>query len=621
MTASIIALAAAIAASTYAGPDLRLSIDVTDTTHRVVSVHERLKVTPGELVLHYPQWIQGHHAPTGRVSELAGLRVFSNGVPVTWRRDLTDPFSFRIRVPAGASQLDMEFQLLSALDRQQGNTFSSPHMVRIQWNEVSLYPAGRPMAQLSVEAEITAPGGWQVASSLDTAAKDATHVRFAPTDYETLLDSPAYAARYLGRYVVDPRSIAPVAINVIAEQERDTLISSEQLSSLAEAFEQARRLFGSQPYRHYDFLVVLSNHLSFQGLEHRQSSEDSLPLDYFTDTEREVTNRNLLVHEYIHAWNGKLHRPQGLVKADANTPLNCDLLWVYEGLTKYLDKVLSVRSGLWSPALGRDAFAWNFADLDNESGRTWRPLQDTVVQPIIGEAPQWQDWARSEDYYEEGALLWLEIDTRIRSMTQGKRSLDDFIRRFFGRDPDKRVVPYSFDDIVRSLNDVAPGDWATLLTTRLEQTTAAVPKDGLIRGGYTLVYTSQPSEWVNRLERRNKVLLLDFSLGATVAEAGVVSSVRWGSPAYLAGILPGDRITHVSSQAFTVELLRAAMAATSTSAGHGVDLTIDGADGRRTVRVEGLSGLRYPHLVPVEGQPDVLDGIFSPIAPGAAAPH
>ena len=376
---------------------------------------------------------------------MSGLMVKDRGHPLDWHRDAHDPFAFHVVVPAGAVSLDIAFDCLSAPDKHKGYTFSSLEMVRVDWQQTLLYPSQRPVAQITARAGLVTPTNWTAVSSLTVADSRASRIEYEPVDLETLLDSPAYVGRYVIRNIPPVTAPHALSIDVLAENEGRSRISPHQLQALGRAFDQADRLFGSTPYRHYDFLVTLSNHLSGQGVEHQQSSEDSLPLDYFSAPAASYTQRNLLVHEYIHVWNGKLHRPAGLVVPNFNTPLRGDLLWVYEGLTAYLDKVLTVRGGLWTRQIGREVFAEIYADYDHEAGRAWRTLQDTTFQPIIGEPPAWSDYTReAADYYNEAALLWLDVDTQIRALSDDHRSLDDFIRTFFGViDPIHRVSAYT----------------------------------------------------------------------------------------------------------------------------------------------------------------------------------
>ena len=47
--------------------------------------------------------------------------------------------------------------------------------------------------------------------------------------------------------------------------------------------------------------------------------------------------------------------------------------------------------------------------------------------------PAWSNWRRGQDYYQEGALLWLDADTMIRQLTGNKKSLTDFFKIFLAK--------------------------------------------------------------------------------------------------------------------------------------------------------------------------------------------
>ena len=148
-----------------------------------------------------------------------------------------------------------------------------------------------------------------------------------------------------------------------------------------------------------------------------------------------------------------------------------ELLWVYEGLTQYLGDVLATRSGIWTTDQYRAYLASSAAELDHRPGRTWRDLQDTATaaQTLYATNDQWDNWRRSVDYYQEGELIWLEVDTTIRKLSHEKKSLNDFCARFLGLGGNTapKVVPYRFEDIVENLNAIQPYDWAALLRERL----------------------------------------------------------------------------------------------------------------------------------------------------------
>ena len=102
------------------------------------------------------------------------------------------------------------------------------------------------------------------------------------------------------------------------------------------------------------------------------------------------------------------------------------------------------------------------ARLDHRPGRSWRNLQDTAdaAAQLYSAPHQWDSWRRDVDFYDEGELLWLDVDTTIRQLTHGQKSLDDFTHVFHGAPGGPpQVKPYEFDDVAAALNQVAPNDW------------------------------------------------------------------------------------------------------------------------------------------------------------------
>jgi predicted metalloprotease with PDZ domain len=146
-------------------------------------------------------------------------------------------------------------------------------------------------------------------------------------------------------------------------------------------------------------------------------------------------------------------------------------------------------------------------------------LQDTTNQPILGgRSLPFPSWQRSVDYYNEGVLLWLDVDTKLRELTGHRRSLDDFARAFFGtKDKSYAVVTYRFDDVVTELNSIAPFDWQKFLRARLDGNEPTSLLDGLKRSGWQLVYRDVQSAYLKSLEERNRSINLNFSVGFSVS--------------------------------------------------------------------------------------------------------
>jgi predicted metalloprotease with PDZ domain len=599
----------------YPGGTIGLAVSVTDVTHHVISVDETVPVQPGELTLLYPAWIPGNHSPTGPISEFAGLEVRAEGKSVPWVRDRVNIYAFHIHVPAGARRLDVKFSYLSPLKPTQGRIAFSSNMIDLSWNTVVLYPAGYFSRDITFAPSIQLPEGWHFASALDVASQSENLVHFKDTTLNTLVDSPLYAG---ANYLRENLSTGPsnrVFLDVFADSPKELSITPQELQLHRNLVEQAARLFESHHYSHYDFLFSLSDTLGGEGLEHHQSSEDGTHANYFTDWAAGVRGRDLLGHEYTHSWNGKFRRPADLWTPNFNVPMRDDLLWVYEGLTEYWGYVLTARSGMRTPAETRDLLASIAANFEVSRGRDWRPLTDTTNQPIISQRRPvtWPSWLRGEDYYMEGLLIWLDADTKIRELSGGKKSLDDFARTFYGIDNGDDVTrTYTFGGIVAALNSVQPHDWAGFLRQRVYELDAQTPEEGIAQGGYRLTFSDTPPEWLKAGERPGSFVNFATSLGIAVKPTGELGNVWWDSPAFKAGMTSDMSIAAVNGKAFGLEVLRAAILQAEKNTAVPLKLLVKRGNDFQTVEIDYHGGLRYPSLSRVAGKPDLLDEILAP---------
>jgi predicted metalloprotease with PDZ domain len=560
----------------------------------------------------YPKWLPGTHSPAGRIDAFAGLVIQAGGRRVEWMRDTVDVYAFHVDVPTGATQLDVEFQFLSAGDGNEGRIVMTPEMLNLQWNSVTLYPAGYFVRQITFEPSIRLPDGWQFATSLEAASTAGSSTTFKPVSLETLVDSPVFAGRHVKRVELD--GSVPVWLNIFADRPDLLEAKSEHLDAHRALVAQAYKLFGSHHYDHYDLLLALTDRMGGIGLEHHRSSENGTVPTYFTEWDKNADTRALVPHEFAHSWNGKFRRPADLSTANYNLPMRDSLLWVYEGQTQYWGHVLASRAGLWTKQQALDALADVAALYAHRSGREWKSLQDTTNDPIIAgrRAIPWRSWQRSEDYYSEGELVWLDADTLIRERSGGKKSLDDFARAFFGINNGSWVPEtYTFDDVVGALNIVQPYNWADFLRARLESHEREAPLDGIERGGYRLVYSDTPSDYFKKAETRRKLTDLNFSLGLIVGRESKLTDVRWDGPAYAAGLTVGTQIVAVNGVTYDSDRLKDIVkgAKTNTAA---IELLVKNGDRYSTVRIDYHEGLRYPHLERDVSLPPLLDRILDP---------
>ncbi len=589
---------------------MTVNVDATDIQRAIYRVKQTIPVAQaGPMVLLSPAWLPGNHAARGQIEKVTGLKISANGRPVPWTRDDVDVWAFHIDVPQGVRQLDIEFQFASATDEDQGRVVIAPNMLNLQWEQVSLYPAGWFTRRIPVKARVTYPEGWTAVSGLPATKVGRDYV-YDEASYETLIDSPVFAGRYYREWQLTPQ----VDLNVFADEPEELAATPDQIAAHRRLVEQAVRLFGAQHYDRYEFLLAITDEMGGIGLEHHRSSENGVAPGYFTKWSEGPGPRNLLPHELVHSWNGKFRRGADAWTPDFRTPMRDSLLWVYEGQTQFWGYILQARSGIVGKQDTLDMLANIAASLDNRPARTWRPLIDTTNDPIItARRPKgWVSWQRSEDYYNEGLLIWLEVDALLREQTGGRKSMDDFARAFFGmRDGDWGVLTYRFEDVVATLNALHPHDWATFLRTRLEGLSDRAPLAGFEKNGYRLIYTDQPTAAFRNNEKRRNQSDQSYSIGLVMGKNGGISAVVWDSPAFEAGLDVGDMIVAVNDREYSDDRLKAAIAA-ARGGTDPIRLLVKNDTRYRQLAIDYHDGLRYPRLEKIGTGEGGLDRLLAP---------
>lgn len=603
---------------------IHLRVNLTRAPQKILHAEMAMPAHPGPLTLYYPQWIPGEHAPDGPITDLAGLKFSAGGKAIPWRRDLTDMFAFHLEVPEGANSIEAQFDFLLAAPASgfSAGASATEQLDLVSWNQVLLYPMGWPVSELTYAPSVELPKDWQFATALHVQKKSGSTIEFEPVRLDRLVDSPVLAGRFFRVIQLTPGQKPANEIDIAADSEAALEMPPEMQMQYKQLVAETGALFGSRHYREYHFLLSLSDDVAHFGLEHHESSDDRAAERSLVDDTLRIEMAGLLPHEFVHSWNGKYRRPADLATPDFQQPMKDDLLWVYEGLTQYLGEILTARSGLLNEQQFRENLAYIAATYEHRPGRNWRPLQDTAdaAQLLYFARGEWENYRRSTDYYDEGTLIWLEVDTTIRRLTGDKKSMNDFCRIFHGGPGGEPALKtYTFDDVVAALTSVAPYDWAGFLTKRLATTEPHAPLAGIENSGWKLVYNETPNEIQQAREEARQEMDLTSSLGFVVQEDGTLRDVVYDGPAYKAGIGPGMKLAGVNGQQFSADALQDVLEASTSSDAPITVLVMNGAY-FRTFPIDYHGGMRYPHLERVNGRPDLLGEIIRPLAGAVKAP-
>lgn len=601
-------------ASKGPAPTITIAMDATEAPRKMFHARLTIPATAGTLTLYYPKWIPGEHGPTGPIQDLAGLKFTAGGKELKWRRDLVDGWTFHVEVPAGVNSVEASLDFLSPAGRggiYTGGASATDKMTVISWNTALLYPEGWTSDELKYQASLRLPAGWKFATSLAHSGGAGNEIRFDPVSLTMLVDSPIIAGEFLR--VVPLASNPQTELDIAADSAAALEAPAAVLDAHKQLVEQAQKLFGAHHYRDYHFLYSLSDHVAHFGLEHHESNDSRVDERSMIDDTKRLLAAGLLSHEYVHSWNGKYRRPADLATPDYEKPMQTDLLWVYEGLTSYLGDILAGRSGLRSPEQFRDSLALIASALDHTPGRAWRNLQDTAdgVAAMQGAPHQWQSWRRDLDYYDEDVLNWLWVDMIIRQQSNNQRSIDDFCKAFHGGQSGPPLVkPYTFDDIVNTLNQVTPYNWRAFWTERLTNHGPGGPLGGVEASGWRLVYEETPSPLWKAIDSEEEAVgTAAYSVGLWLKKDGTVSDTIEGMPAAKAGIGPGMKVLAVNGRRFSSEVLQDALKA-GKNGSEPLELLVENTEYYKTFKIDYHGGEKYPHLVRDEGKPDTLSEII-----------
>lgn len=605
---------------------MHLFIDCSQPGRGLIEAKLTVPVTAsdeaGTISLWYPKWVPGSHGPGGPIANIAGLQVHDGaGKRLNWKRSPGEVYRLEVELPRGAKEVHVSLRYVV----NQPTTTSFGHdcffaatIGVVNPSCLLLYPDGADVDEQEIGVSMRLPVQWQVASALiasDNDPKEGTERLFRPVTLRTLVDSPLMLGRYYHSFdlVADTSLSPPHTLHVFADQEAAESISGEVVKKYAEMVRQTSYLIGSHPFDRFDILLGVTDLLPKNGLEHSRSTFNVLPPSSLKSASAlKGWDRLLVPHEYLHAWCGKYRRPKGMLTRDFHTPKDTELLWVYEGLTQYLGELVEARSGLMSNDEFKNRLLVELRNAMNQQGRQWRTLADTAAASHILRAasPNWGGLRRSQDYYMEGMLFWLEADARIRQLTNGRKSLDDFCHAFFkSRRSVKRPAPFDRSEIVKQLQSVAPFDWDGLISRRIESFQQQFDPEVASLLGYSFeIAKEKPRIPANTFRQRSGVDLLD-SLGLSISASGEIKNVLLDSPADKAMLSPQQKIIAVGDHQWSAA--RILHAVEQAEQGNPIKLLVSEHERIKPVQIQYYQGLAYWNLTRDDARTDWLAEILT----------
>lgn len=313
------------------------------------------------------------------------------------------------------------------------------------------------------EVTLRLPPSWKTAMTGMDEIPGPTPFRYRAPDYDTLVDSPLLA----GNPAVYRFDIDGIPHYLVNEGEGGVWDGARSAADLEKIVKQYRQMWGGLPYKNkYVFLNVLTE--AGGGLEHKNSST-VMASRWATRTRRTYVGwLDLVSHEYFHAWNIKRLRPAELGPFDYESENPTRSLWIAEGFTEYYGPLTVHRAGLTS----RAEYLGTGTDTSGSLSALINTLQNTPGRLVqSAEQASFDAWIKlyrpdeninnvAVSYYTKGAVVAWLLDAKIRSATNGRKSLDDLMRVAFERfSGDRGFTPEQFKATAQEVAGVPLADF------------------------------------------------------------------------------------------------------------------------------------------------------------------
>ncbi len=183
-----------------------LDVDASEAPRKILHAKLVIPASAGRLTLLYPKWIPGEHGPTGPITDLAGLKISAGGKGIAWHRDEEDWYALHCDVPDGAKAIEVSLDFLAptAITGFTNAASSSAKLVVVNWNQVLLYPKGRPARDLVYRASLTLPADWKLGTALPVDSQKGARTDFKSVSLEELIDSPVIAGAHFRQVPLGP---------------------------------------------------------------------------------------------------------------------------------------------------------------------------------------------------------------------------------------------------------------------------------------------------------------------------------------------------------------------------------------------------------------------------------
>jgi len=525
-------------------PPVSYRLSFPEPEHRWMQVQARFDdLPPGPLELRMSRSSPGRYALHEFAKNVYDVRIAdARGGALTVIR--STPHEWNVIGHTGA--VEVTYRIFG--DRVDG-TYLAIDSTHAHINMPAALMWARGLESRPVVVRFDPPTGatWRAATQLFPGSDAQTYT--AP-NFHYLMDSPTELSAFgLRTFTVADAPGMPV-FRVAVHHTGTDLELDGFAADVEKIVREARHVFGEYPAFEGNTYTFIADYLPWatgDGMEHRNST-------ILTSASSIRSNRlgllDTVSHEFLHAWNVERIRPQALEPFNFEDVNVSGELWFGEGFTSYYGPLILLRAGLTQLS----DFVAEMTALVNEvrmsPARLVRSAEEMSRMAPLADGAAHVDRTNFDNtylsYYTWGAAIGLGLDLTLRDRTNGKVTLDDYMRALWqrhgkpgGKAPGHVDRPYTMRDLIAALGDVA-GD-------------AAFARDFFAR----FIQGSEIVDYERRFARAGLVMRPAGPAQATAGPlrlqdapngARVAAAVPFGSPAYTAGLERDDVIVLVAGR-------------------------------------------------------------------------
>ncbi|MFD2168406.1 M61 family metallopeptidase [Thalassotalea euphylliae] len=405
--------------------DVKVHIDLMEAEHHYAHVKLDLPDTDQEFIdLKLPTWRTGRY----EILNLAnGIREFSvNDDDLHWQKIDKDTWRISGDLSDG---LEVAYQVYANQLAYRSRHVDDSHAF-IDASSVVMYTDETRDDKHIIQLKV--PKKWRSVSGLKSGRKK--H-QFIASDYDVLVDSPIETGvNSFHEFRVDGRDYELVIWG------KGNYNEAQMVKDLKALVAQGDTIWSDYPFSRYVFMVHATTGVR-GATEHLNST--IIQRDRYTFNTRKdyLSFLATAAHEFVHTWNVKQYRPQGLVPYNYQSENYSNLLWLAEGSTSYLQYQLLMRGEIMTAKEWMEHLSGRVNSYMRKPGRDSQSIAEASFDKWISESGDYST-NHSVSIYSEGFLVSWMLDIDILDTTGMEKSYRDVHQALY----EKHSIPKTFDD-------------------------------------------------------------------------------------------------------------------------------------------------------------------------------